>query len=66
MVSNSRIHVFFDHWNNDKVVWESNDMLEHITKNYDCGKKLVDSIKDRSNMSTRRCQFGGVLKAVHG
>jgi glutathione S-transferase len=53
MMPNGRIPVLQDHWNNGKVVWESNAMLKYIADRYDTERKfLVDDDDLKTDMDT--------------
>ena len=53
MMPNGRIPVLQDHWNNGKVVWESNAMLKYIADRYDTKRTfLVDDDDLKTDMDT--------------
>lgn len=55
MMPNGRIPALVDHWNDDKVVWESNAMLKYLCR-YDTEKRLTVSNPElQSEMDT--CMF---------
>jgi glutathione S-transferase len=53
IMPNGRIPALVDHWNNDKIVWESNAMLKYIATRYDTeGKFLVTDPDQQTDMDT--------------
>src|SRR5262245_35085970 len=53
MTPNGRIPAIVDHWNNDKVVWESNAVLRYIVNCYDSeGKFLVTDPDQQTEVDT--------------
>ncbi|KIM32992.1 hypothetical protein M408DRAFT_190392 [Serendipita vermifera MAFF 305830] len=49
---NGRIPALVDHWNNDKVVWESNAMLKYIARYDTEGKFTVTDPDEQTDMDT--------------
>ena len=53
MVPNGRIPMIVDHWNNEKVVWESNSVMKYIASRYDTEKRfLVTNSDEEVDMNT--------------
>ena len=46
MVPNGRIPMIVDHWNNDKVVWESNSVMKYLASRYDIEKQQAREIAE--------------------
>jgi glutathione S-transferase len=49
---NGRIPALVDHWNNDKVVWESNAMLKYIARYDTEGKFTVTDADQQVDVDT--------------
>jgi glutathione S-transferase len=49
---NGRIPALVDHWNNGKVVWESNAMLKYIARYDTEGKFTVTDVDQLSDVDT--------------
>jgi len=53
MMPNGRIPAIVDHWNNDKVVWESNSIIKYVANKYDTEKKfLLTDADQQTDMDT--------------
>jgi len=52
---NGKIPALVDHWNNDKVVWESNAILQYIARYDTEGKFTVTDPDQQTDVNT--CEF---------
>ncbi|CAG7848106.1 Glutathione S-transferase 2; AltName: Full=GST-II [Serendipita indica DSM 11827] len=53
MMPNGRIPMIVDHWNNDKIVWESNAVMKYIAGRYDTEKRfLLTDPDEQTDMDT--------------